>query len=468
MSVKTYDFIIGYENKVREFESVILIKNELEQRGYSVFVFQEIDPRYDDVYEVLYHARVLLVSCAYDDRFVEGFIRRFMTFDKLVNWQWEQVFLKALEDNVDSLINIHGDICRQAVHLAWGDLNVKRHTMLNNLPASNVIKTGSVSMDYLHPKFSSFFKTREEVLKEYDINPKYNVAILIGVFSRAFWTQEQLDKEEAESGFSYHEISANNRKRFDIEMDWIARALREHEDLFFIYRPHPGDEYDRCPKDVQDKLDQMVAETGRFIINQDYTVRQWFKVANKVYTGFSTTMADAYFAGVGCRLLSPAGIPILDDVRLFEGAKQTTNYDDFNSSLYTAECDNPIRVDYIEGYFGSKDELHYRVIADTLVKVLSDDSYLIDTSALRKKISEQIHNELSGKSFLKRLKLKLWKYDWFYNTYWAIMKLPVNLSYFKKQQEYLARINAYRTSYIASPSEYAQTDLRIKSVLDHS
>ena len=97
--MKHFDFIIGYENKVREIESACLIKYELERRGYSVMIFQEFDQRYDDVHEIMYHAKVLILSCGYNDSFLETFIKRFISFDRLVNWQWEQIRTKTMEDD---------------------------------------------------------------------------------------------------------------------------------------------------------------------------------------------------------------------------------------------------------------------------------------------------------------------------------------------------------------------------------
>lgn len=466
MSVKTYDFIIGYENKVRELESVCLLKYELERRGFSVMLFQELNPRYDDVLDEMFHAKVLVVSCGYADRFIESFVRRFITFDKLVNLQWEQVFNKKLEADPDCLINIHGNLCRQAVQIAWGDENIRRHTELMNIPRENIIKTGLITMDFLSPKFNGMFKSKEEILAEYNIDSKYQVAILLGVFSRAFWTDKELEDLRIETGLDLREEAAKNRERFDIEMDWIARALRENENLFFIYRPHPGEEYDRCPPDVQKLLDDMKSETGRFIFNQDYSVRQWLKVVDKVYTGYSTTMVDAFFAKKGCKLLSPAGIVMPDIARLFENASETTEYEDFAASIHEDTYDSPLQFELIDAYYNASEELRYPKVADACICVFNDDRYIIDTSELAVKVKTSRDNALAGKSLVKRLKLKLWRYDWFYKFYWSIMNLPVKHSYFDRQRQYRNKIDTYCKSYVGSVSEIAEIEQRIKKCIE--
>lgn len=466
MSIKNYDFIIGYENKIREFESVCLLKYELERRGHSVLYFQEFDQRYDDVHDILYHAKVLIVSAGYEDRFVERFIRRFISFDKLVNWQWEQVFDKSLEEDPNSAVNVKGIICRQAVQLSWGDFNVKRMTELLKLPAGNVFKTGLISTDFVRPEFGKFYKSREEILKEYNISPDYRVAILLGVFQRAFMTYEELEELKAEVGIDFHEISEQNLKRFYIEMDWIRRALKENEDLFFIYRPHPGDEYDRCPPDIQRLLDDIKNETGRFIVNQDYTVRQWFRVADTVYTGFSTTTVDAFFAHKGCYMFSPEGIPVIDEGILFDDVKTIGTYEEFIDTLHSNDFFTPLNEELIDGYYSVSDGLRYPVICDALETVLADDSYIIDTTELRAKINKESEDDLRSKSFAKRLKLKLWKYDFFYNAYWKIMSLPIDHPYFIKQREYKNRIDTYYKSYVGSKKEYKEITSKIDAILN--
>lgn len=466
MAVKSFDFIIGYENKVRELESACLVKYELERRGYSVMLFQEFDQRFDDIIDEKYHAKVLVLSCGYSDQFIYAFCRRFLTFDKIVNWQWEQVFNEELEHDPDSHLNVHGELARQAVQLSWGEYNVTRLLDVMKLPKENVFKTGIISMDFLKPQFDKFYKSRNEVLSEYGINPEYKVAILLGVFQCAFMTDEELLELKKESGYDYSALAKENRQRFDIEMAWIDRALKENPNLFFIYRPHPGDEFERCPADVQKILTDMMNATGRFIVNQDYTVRQWFKVADKVYTGFSTTMVDAYFAKVGCRLLSPAGIAMSEEVKLFEDIVETDNYEDFVKSLDEDGFCSPLCEKHVDGYYSIGDELRYPGICDVLIKVLGDDRYIIDTNKMKVEVDKKLDEELSNKSVLKRVKLKLWGYDWFYNAYWKFMSIPVKAGYFERQRAYRNRIDEYYARYVGSPNEIADIMARIRRCLE--
>ena len=452
--MKHFDFIIGYENKVREIESACLIKYELERRGYSVMIFQEFDQRYDDVHEIMYHAKVLILSCGYNDSFLETFIKRFISFDRLVNWQWEQVRTKTVEDDPNAFLGVNGKYMRQGVQLSWGPRNYKRLTEIIGIDSSRIYVVGNVSMDFSRPDFGPFYDSRESIFNKYGIPLDKKVAMLIGSFPLAFFSHEELVEKEKETGQELIHTAQISRRRFEIEMEWILRALRENPNLFFIYRPHPGQEYDRCPDDVKHLLDDIEGETGRFITLQELSIKQWISVVDNLYSGYSTSTADTFFAHKSCYLLSPAEVP--EDnygCYYFDDCKTIGSYENFVSSLSRNEFFSPISDEMMEGYFSPSDEFSYMRTCDALVDILGRDDLIIDTSELRRKISEESDKELASKSFFKRLKLKLWKYDAFYNMYWALMKLPVKAGYFRRQREYLNRINTYRKSYISSREE---------------
>ena len=60
------DFLILYEHTVREYESDLLLKLELERRGYTAEIRQLLD-RKKLKYFTWQKPRVLVSSCMYDD-----------------------------------------------------------------------------------------------------------------------------------------------------------------------------------------------------------------------------------------------------------------------------------------------------------------------------------------------------------------------------------------------------------------
>lgn len=91
--MKKYDYIIGYEHKHREVESICLLKAELESRGFSVFVYCIYDPGLFR-YVRKYKAKVLIVPFGYDNSSFYKCVRQAVDFDKVINLQWEQAIYK--------------------------------------------------------------------------------------------------------------------------------------------------------------------------------------------------------------------------------------------------------------------------------------------------------------------------------------------------------------------------------------
>src|SRR5699024_3880838 len=67
------DFLILYEHVVREYESILLLKLELERRGYTVAIQQLLD-RKKLAYRTWNKPKVLVSSCMYDDEAINSHV----------------------------------------------------------------------------------------------------------------------------------------------------------------------------------------------------------------------------------------------------------------------------------------------------------------------------------------------------------------------------------------------------------
>lgn len=461
MAVKVFDYIIGYENKPREIESACLIKYELERRGYSVKIFQEFDQRFDDVNEVLFHAKVLILSCGYGDKYVKAFCRRFLTFDKLVNWQWEQILEKDEEDTADNYVGVNGPMSRSACQLCWGERMKHRETDIIGIAPEQVFVTGNVSMDFAKERFDRFYESKETIIKRYKLPADKKMMLFIGSFPLAFMPEEGIIDREQASGKPYHDIAKNNYNRFLTEMGWVKEVLSESDEFYCVYRPHPGEEYDRCPKEIQEFLDELVS-SGKFFIIQDLSIKQWIKIADRIYCGYSTSTAEAYYAGKSCYMLSPRDIPEDQEIYYFDNANTIGTREEF---LKTFENDSffcSIDQKMLDDYFTASKDYCYEKMADVLETIIKQDRYNVDISPLLENAEKIRKEQFAGKSFLKKAKLNLWKYDWFYKLFWTITELPVKSSYFDKQKEYHKEIITYRNSYIATQAEIDEINARLK------
>ena len=100
--MKDIDFLILYEHKNREFESIALLKHELVKRGYAVefFAFSEIHNRKKKK-RLFGNVSIAVMPSLYHDEeileFVYGVAGR---VKNIVNLRWEQLFSKNTEKNL--------------------------------------------------------------------------------------------------------------------------------------------------------------------------------------------------------------------------------------------------------------------------------------------------------------------------------------------------------------------------------
>ena len=82
------DFLILYEHTVREYESDLLLKLELERRGYKVEIRQLLDPKHLRLFR-RDKPEVLVASCMYDNEAINSHVyNNIGVCNKIVNLHW--------------------------------------------------------------------------------------------------------------------------------------------------------------------------------------------------------------------------------------------------------------------------------------------------------------------------------------------------------------------------------------------
>lgn len=89
--MKELDFLFLYEHKVRELENLCLIKYELDKRGYKTEIRYIEDARNALAVKPQIHAKVLCVMACYNDQTLNWQAKEFVTFDKIIDMQWENI-----------------------------------------------------------------------------------------------------------------------------------------------------------------------------------------------------------------------------------------------------------------------------------------------------------------------------------------------------------------------------------------
>ena len=92
------DFLILYEHTVREYESDLLLKLELERRGYKVAIRQLLDPKLLSL-RLWNKPKVLVASCMYDNEAINSHVyNNIGRCDRIVNLHWEQMLSDTQEE----------------------------------------------------------------------------------------------------------------------------------------------------------------------------------------------------------------------------------------------------------------------------------------------------------------------------------------------------------------------------------
>lgn len=318
------DFLIFYEIKNREFESIVLLRNELVSRGYTVDYFsfcQSSDinavRRYRNRVKVavmpsLYHNTEILEIVEY----VAGKV------ENIVNLRWEQVYTNATEENKGYYAHPK-ELAQKALHCCWGE---KPRQLLESvgIESGNISVTGPMQMDLLASMFDGYYMQKGVLFKEHGIPLDKPCILFISSFSVSTFPKDMREEyilqfEEKERS-AYVEFIRKEEQTRGIIADWLIELSRRYG-CTVVYRPHPT-ELDTA------EVSRM-REEGNVRVIAEGNVKQWIMRCDQVYTWYSTSAAEAYFAKVPCTVLRPVELSHSDDLPIYEGVEYITDQESF-------------------------------------------------------------------------------------------------------------------------------------------
>lgn len=386
--MKNIDFLFIYESKIREFQSLCLLKYELEKRGYSVLIKYINSKEAEMCRHIKYHAKVLATYGCYTNATIEWCIGKYILFDKLINLQWEQVLNKAMEDDPKGFKNFSG-LAKEVVHIAWGEATKKRLVRTAGILPERVKVTGHIGMDFLRPEFASYYFSRAEICKEFSINPKSVLCLFSSDYGTASASDEVIEQKVKLYGEWRREVLLCARKNKAEIIKWISTITCQNKNIVFIYRPHPGEQIDDVRK--------AVAAIANFRIIDKYSVQQWITICDMFYSSFSTTAVEAYFAGKNVQILCPYNYSDEGKTRVFTNADIIATYSDFADSIQTPKM-NVLDSKYLKQYFDNDKHYSFIKYADVFEKVYKDDFYDFDWKKYNSSITTQEQSNLLKKS----------------------------------------------------------------------
>ena len=390
------DFLFIYEIKNRELENICLLTHELNKRGYKVKIvesWRKINHNFPKI-----KAKVVVVFAGYDNNQLLFYGNYSKGIKKIVDLQWEQLYTVSDEEN-----NSVYDIKEQAtkiVHISWGNNNLNKLKYKCGIQDNFLCLAGNVTFDFLKPRFSDYYLSSKELKTKFNLLNQ-PVFLFISSFSFIGMPKESL-REEVYSNLSFDpfEWQKVNVESQNTILDWFEDALILHPEITMVYRPHPAEV--GCVR-----LERMEKKYPNFRVIRDLSVKQWILCADKIFTWYSTSIAEVYVAGKSCSILRPIEISSEMDVRIYHGCQSIKEKEAFLKDYSNTSIQFPLKVKTLNDYYSFGNNYSYLKICDKLIDVLNDDSYLLNLNDLKFSSSPFFKYPLrSIKLFIKRVMIK--------------------------------------------------------------
>ena len=352
------DFLILYEHTVREYESDLLLKLELERRGYQVEIRQLLDPKYRRLFGQD-KPEVLVASCMYDNEAINSHVyNNIGRCDKIVNLHWEQMLSDTQEEG--DWFNMNGN-AKRCIQTCWGKRTAAR-LQAHGMDPKNTPVTGAVMMDFLRPEFKGYFKDKAALCREFGLDPDKKLHLYISSFGYASMSEEEVAELSRMAGTDFTGFAATNRISMDQTLRWFDTYLGDHPEVELVYRRHPSEWNSPA-------LEELTRKRPNFHVIFADSVKQWIVAADSISIWMSTAIAEVYMAGKSCHILRPVPIEHEYDPVIYKGARYVTSYEEFCTAMAQSDPPFPIRREVIEGYFDPSPRPAYLRMADLLEQV---------------------------------------------------------------------------------------------------
>lgn len=352
------DFLILYEHTVREYESDLLLKLELERRGYTCEIRQLLD-RKKLKYFTWKKPKVLVASCMYDNEAINSHVyNNIGRCDKIVNLHWEQMLSDDQEEG--DWFNMNGN-AKKCVQTCWGQKTARR-LQAHGMEAKNTPVTGAVMMDFLRPEFAGYYKNKADLCAEFGLDPAKKLHLYISSFGYASMTDAEVKELSEMAGTDFTGFARTNRVSMDETLRWFDEYLGQHPEVELVYRRHPSEW-------KSEKLEALSRKRPNFHVIFAGSVKDWIVAADSISIWMSTAIAEVYMAGKSCHILRPVPIEHEYDPVIYKDAAYVTNYDEFEAAMEDEDPPFPIAREMIEGYFDPSPVPAYKRMCDLLEQV---------------------------------------------------------------------------------------------------
>ncbi len=350
------DFLILYENKNREKEGVFLVKQELENRGYSV-EFAQI--HYQK--ERLKSAKVMIVPFLYNNEDIYHYVYLLNgKKQKVIDFRWEQIFSNQNEGN-PQYFSYPQNEAKKVIHLCWGEA-IRNKLIEFGVSPDKAILAGPVHLDMIN--WNEMYYPKQKMGQIYGLNHEKKWILFVSSFSWTTLSDEQMESLKERLGNYTTEFTSIAKKSKQRILEWLSTFAAAHKDYEVLYRLHPSERYD-------EELTRLHHSIENFHLNSEDTVAQWIKVCDKTYNWFSTSAIQSYLLNKGNVVLRPYKIPHQYDISIFENAYKISSYEKFCEDIFS-HSENKKDLSF-EKYYDTSNGYAYQKICDICETVINEN-----------------------------------------------------------------------------------------------
>ncbi len=408
--MKKVDFLLIYEHKMRELESLCLLKCELERKGYKTDIVSCVELQY--VRKPIYKAEVVILPGCADNKSVDFYVGRFVIFNKIISMQREQIINKVAKEDKSGWSKLAG-IGKNAFIFSWSEQNRKWLIENEGCSYDHAKVVGNISMDFCKSKFKRFYYDREKIAEKYNIDNNKKWITFISSFSLVGMSNEEMDALVESLGmneyYQLYDVSVISQREI---LKWFSTLLEKEKETIIIYRPHPGEK-------INQELNNMISKYNNFKVILGESVQQWIHISDKIYTWISTSLADAMFCKIPCFVLRPYDVPDMFEIELYREAQFISSEADFINSIDSNYCYYPISLEELKKhYYFDEKRYTYEEQIDMCENIFESEKYRIPTDDMIqfKKYQNNRYKNFNIKTWLRGCKLYRYLYYFIINN----------------------------------------------------
>ncbi|MEG2405010.1 MAG: hypothetical protein RSC01_08825, partial [Oscillospiraceae bacterium] len=265
------DFLILYEHVVREYESILLLKLELEKRGYSVEIQQLLGRK--KLFRFLFPPKVLVASCMYNNEAINSHVyNNIGKCNKVVNLHWEQMLSDTQEE--EEWFNFSGN-AKKCIQTCWGS-KTRERLIAHGMNEKNCPVTGAVMMDFLRAEFSGYFMDKASLCEKFNLDADKKLMLYISSFGYASMTDAEVRELSDMAGVDFSGFAETNRISMEKTLEYFDKYLETHPNTELVYRRHPSEWNSPA-------LLALAEKRPNFHVIFELSVKQWIVAADKIF-----------------------------------------------------------------------------------------------------------------------------------------------------------------------------------------